>query len=187
MDNGGDRPFEKASVQTGTRHMVSSRRIRWLLAVAGLLLTAVPVVAQDRADLRAECRSLALTRYDPGDVGRPLTWRDKTTETYVFRLQPNEEGAFVGPATFIPSNGEAREFAAKFNWRAASLYLDDSETGFAHLLMRLVNTGAGPVFDALALKPARSGPQLIRYSCSFTCNDRPLRNLLETSCPVPKT
>jgi hypothetical protein len=163
------------------------RRIRWSLVVAGLFAGIMPGLAQDRADLRAECRSLARTRYDPGDGGRPLTWRDKTTETYVFRLQPDEEGAFAGPATFIPSNGEAREFAAKFNWRAASLYLDDSETGFAHLLMRLVNTGAGPVFDALALKPARSGPQLIRYSCSFTCNDRPLRNLLETSCPVPKT
>lgn len=172
--------------------MKLSIRFRWKIVATAMAMTAMqfgatPSVAQDRADLRAECRSQALTRYDPGDVGRPLTWRDKTTETYVFRLQPNEDGAFVGPATFIPSNGEASEYEAKFNWRSASLFLDDPASAFPHLLMRLVNTGAGPVFEALAMKPARSGPQLLRYSCSFTCNDRPLRNLLETSCPVPKT
>lgn len=166
-------------------NMSFSTHIRWIMTAALLVSGTTQVLAQDRADLRVECRSQALTRYDPGDVGRPLTWRDKRTETYVFRMQPNEDGAFVGPATFIPSNGEAREYAAQFNWRAASLFLDDPEIGFPHLLMRLVNTGAGPVFEALALKPARSGPQLNRYSCSFTCNDRPLRNLLETSCPVP--
>lgn len=171
--------------------MILSRKCRKSFAAAlavavGSQFTALPGLAQQPADLRAECRSQALTRYDPGDVGRPLTWRDKTTETYVFRLQPNEAGDFEGRATFIPSNGEASEYGGKFNWRAASLFLDDPETGFPHLLMRLVNTGAGPVYDALAMKPARSGPQIIRYSCSFTCNDRPLRNLLETSCPVTR-
>lgn len=163
-----------------------SRQFRWILAATGLFLGATQGVAQDRADLRVECRSEALTRYDPSNVNRPLTWQNKTTETYLFGLQPNEDGAFVGAATYIPSKGEASEYPAKFNWRAASLFLDDPETGFPHLLMRLVNTGAGPVFEAMALKPARSGPQLIRYSCLFTCNDRPLSNLLATSCPVPK-
>lgn len=165
--------------------MELSKQVGWVLAAAVLLLSATQGVAQDRADLRVECRSEALTRYDPSNVNRPLTWQDKTNETYLFGLQPNEDGVFVGAATFIPSNGEASEYAAKFNWRAASLFLDDPETGFPHMLMRLVNTGAGPVFESMALKPARSGPQLIRYSCFFTCNDRPLRNLLATSCPVP--
>tara|TARA_R110002124_G_scaffold167742_1_gene335204 strand:- start:8972 stop:9490 length:519 start_codon:yes stop_codon:yes gene_type:complete len=171
--------------------MTFSRRCRKTLAATlvvavGSQLLALAGFAQEPADLRAECRSQALTRFDPGNVDRPLTWRDKTTETYVLRMQPNEAGDFAGRATFIPSNGEASEYAARFNWRAASLFLDDPETGFPHLLMRLVNTGAGPVFDALAMKPARSGPQIIRYSCSFTCNDRPLRNLLDTSCPVTR-
>lgn len=160
-------------------------RYVWALAALAFLMP-INAFAQDRAELRAECRSQALTRYDPGDVGRPLTWRDKTTETYVFRLAPNEAGQFEGRATLIPSNGEASEYAALFNWRDASLFLNDADKGFPHLLMRLVNTGAGPVFESLAMKPARSGPQIIRYSCSFTCNDRPLRNLLATSCPVPK-
>lgn len=160
-------------------------RYIWVVAALAMLVPA-NVQAQERAELRAECRSEALTRYDPGDVNRPLTWRNKTTETYVFRLEPNEAGIFTGRATLIPSNGEASEYEASFNWRDASLFMQDTEKNFPHALMRLVNTGAGPVFEALAMKPARSGPQIIRYSCTFTCNDRPLRNLLATACPVPK-
>lgn len=161
-------------------------RYGWVVIAALALLVPANTYAQERAELRAECRSQALTRYDPGDVGRPLTWRNKSNETYVFRLEPNEAGDFAGRATLIPSNGEASEYEALFNWRDASLFMQDTEKNFPHALMRLVNTGAGPVFEALAMKPARSGPQIIRYSCTFTCNDRPLRNLLATACPVPK-
>ncbi len=156
-----------------------------------LMTTSVtPTMAQNAEAggpvLHAECRSQALARYDPGDVGRPLTWRRRVGEAYNITLEPDEEGRFIGNALHIPSNGEAVQYSSSFDWKAASVLIDDQESGFAHLLIRLVNNGSGPVYDALAIKPARSGPQLIRYSCSFTCNDRPLKNLLPETCPVKR-
>lgn len=142
--------------------------------------------SQAQSELRAECRSQMLTRFDPGEADRrrPMTWRDKAGETYIMRFSPNDAGQFIGGATFIPPNGDPTEFSARFNWSNTSIALENDAAAFAHLLLRVVNTGGGPVYDALAMKPARSGPQIIRYSCAFTCNDRPLRNLLPNACPI---
>ncbi|MBL4647073.1 MAG: hypothetical protein JKY99_11525 [Rhizobiales bacterium] len=141
-------------------------------------------VKENSSVLRAECRSQAIARYDPGDVGRPLTWRRRVGEAYTMNFSADDAGRFVGQALHIPANGEAVQYSSSFDWREASVFINDPDAGFPHLLIRLVNAGSGPVYDALALKPARSGPQIIRYSCSFTCNDRPLKNLLEEACPL---